>query len=94
MEKPKRRSFTEDYKRQATELVASSGRSIGSVAAELGLAETVLRKWVNKFSVSGQPSHAGGASDADSHAQRARQRVAGQADVLKAVIGEVPALMT
>ncbi len=53
MEKAKRRSFTEDYKRQAAELVASSGRSIGSVAADLGLAQTVLRKWVNAFSVPG-----------------------------------------
>ena len=41
MEKAKRRSFTEDYKRQTVELVRSSGRSIGSVAAEIGLAETV-----------------------------------------------------
>jgi len=58
MEKAKRRSFTEDYKRQTVELVRSRGRSIGSVAAEIGLAETVLRKWVNKFGVSGQPAAA------------------------------------
>jgi transposase len=50
MEKPKRRSFTEDYKRQTVELVHSSGRSMGSIAADIGLAETVLGKWVNKFS--------------------------------------------
>jgi transposase len=56
MEKAKRRFFTEDYKRQTVELVRSSGRSIGSVATEIGLAETVLRKWVNKFGVSGQPA--------------------------------------
>jgi len=37
MEGRQRRSFTEDYKRQAVDLVASSGRSIGSVAKELGL---------------------------------------------------------
>ncbi len=30
MERPQRRSFTDDYKRQAVDLVASSGRSIGS----------------------------------------------------------------
>jgi transposase len=56
MEKAKRRSFTEDYKRQTAELVHSSGRSIGSIAAEIGLAETVLRKWVNKFSTLAQPA--------------------------------------
>lgn len=58
MEKAKRRSFTEDYKRQTVELVHSSGRSIGSIAAEIGLAETVLRKWVNRFGTSAQPSAA------------------------------------
>jgi transposase len=41
----KRRSFSQDYKRQTVELVHSSGRSIDSIAAEIGLAETVLRKW-------------------------------------------------
>jgi transposase len=38
MEGRQRRSFTDDYKRQAVDLVASSGRSIGSVARELGAA--------------------------------------------------------
>jgi hypothetical protein len=37
MERRQRRSFTDDYKRQAVDLVASSGRSVGSVAKELGL---------------------------------------------------------
>jgi len=40
-----RRLFTDDYKRQAVDLVASSGRSIGSVAKELGLRDSVLRRW-------------------------------------------------
>ena len=33
MERRQRRSFTDDYKRQAVDLVASSGRSIGSYLA-------------------------------------------------------------
>jgi hypothetical protein len=44
METRQRRSFTDDYKRQAVDLVASSGRSIGSVAKELGLRDSVLQK--------------------------------------------------
>jgi len=47
MEGRQRRSFTDDYKRQAVDFVASSGRSIGSVAKELGLRDSVLRRWVN-----------------------------------------------
>jgi hypothetical protein len=43
MEGRPRRSFTEDYKRQAAELVVSSGRSITSIAKELDLRDSVLR---------------------------------------------------
>jgi transposase-like protein len=46
MEGRQRRSFTDDYKRQAVNLVASSGRSIGSVGQGLGLRDSVLRRWV------------------------------------------------
>ena len=53
MEERQRRSFTDDYKRQAVDLVASSGRSIGSVAKELGLRDSVLRRWVE---LRGEPS--------------------------------------
>src|SRR5204863_5530920 len=42
MERRQRRSFTDDYKRQAVDLVASSGRSVGSVAKELGLRDSVF----------------------------------------------------
>ncbi|MGY3134014.1 transposase [Bradyrhizobium sp. USDA 4501] len=48
MQGRERRSFTEDYKRQAVELVMSSGRSVPSVAKELGLRDSVLRRWVDK----------------------------------------------
>ena len=48
MEGRQRRSFTDDYKRQAVDLVASSGRSIGAVAKELGLRDSVLRRWVEQ----------------------------------------------
>jgi transposase len=48
MEGRQRRWFTDDYKRQAVDLVASSGRSVGSVAKELGLRDSVLRRWVEQ----------------------------------------------
>ncbi|PDT64045.1 hypothetical protein CO683_40730 [Bradyrhizobium ottawaense] len=60
-----RRSFTEEYKLQAVEL-ALSGRSIGSVAKELGLRDSVLRRWIDKLrqeptSAACRPHHAGDA---------------------------------
>jgi transposase len=48
MEGRQRRSFTDDYKQQAVDLVASGGRSVGSVAKELGLRDSVLRRWVEQ----------------------------------------------
>jgi|SRR3954451_8597962 transposase len=49
MPERQRRSFTEDCKRQAVELAVSSGRPIGSVAKELGLGDSVLRRWMDKL---------------------------------------------
>jgi transposase len=41
-----RRVFPEVFKREAVDRVISSGLSVGKVATELGLNETVLRRWV------------------------------------------------
>ena len=41
-----RRVFPEVFKREAVDRVISSGSSVGKVATELGLNETVLRRWV------------------------------------------------
>jgi transposase-like protein len=68
MEGRQRRSFTDDYKRQAADLVASSGRSIGSVARELGLRDSVLRRWVLQRGARLEPTAGRGAP------QRRRRR--------------------
>lgn len=47
-----RRLFPESFKREAVDRVVSSGLSPGKVAMELGLHETVLRRWVKEASVS------------------------------------------
>jgi transposase len=58
MEGRQRRSFTDDYKQQAVDLVASSGRSVGSVAKELGLRDSVLRRWVEQRGAGREPTAA------------------------------------
>src|ERR1700726_162500 len=58
MEGRQRRSFTDDYKRQAVDLVASSGRSIGSEAKELGLRDSALRRWVEVRGAGREPTAA------------------------------------
>jgi transposase len=56
MEGRRRRSFTDEYKQQAVDLVGSSGRSIGSVAKELGLRDSVLRRWVELRGAGREPT--------------------------------------
>ena len=58
MERRQRRSFTDEYKRQAVDLVGSSGRSVGSVAKELGLRDSVLRRWLEQRGAGREPTAA------------------------------------
>src|SRR5215475_5087534 len=93
MPERQRRSFTEDYKRQAVELAVSSGRSIGSIAKELGLRDSVLRRWVDKFrqepaSAAWRPTTQATPLSADQAAEIARlrqenERLRMERDILK-----------
>ena len=40
-----RRSFTEEFKREAVSLLTSSGRPLTQVARELGIQPSMLRHW-------------------------------------------------
>jgi transposase len=44
-----RRVFPDVFKREAVDRVATSGLSVGAVARELGLHETVLRRWIVQY---------------------------------------------
>jgi transposase len=95
MSKTKRRYFPETFKREAVERVATSGLSVSAVAKELGLHETVLRRWVRHW---GRPAAGGarqpaalpppGSSPADLAAENARlkrdlHRAQAERDILK-----------
>jgi transposase-like protein len=48
MTKRKRRAFTPAFKAEAVRLAKAGDRSIGQVAKDLDLAETVLRAWIKR----------------------------------------------
>ena len=48
-----RRSFTDEFKREAVSLLASSGRPLTQIATELGIQPSMLRGW--RRSANGQP---------------------------------------
>jgi transposase len=44
-----RRGFTPEYKDEAVKLVINTGRTVATVARELGLKEQTLGRWVHDF---------------------------------------------
>ncbi|WP_229193867.1 IS3 family transposase [Bradyrhizobium acaciae] len=99
MQERQRRSFTEEYKRQAAELVVSSGRSITAVGKELGLRDSVLRRWVEKLrqepaSATRRPITQAAPMPADQAAEIARlreenERLRMERDILKKSIANL-----
>ena len=51
MAKGKRRVFTDEFKAQTVRLVRDSGKSIGVIARELDLGESVLRTWIRQAEI-------------------------------------------
>ena len=48
-----RRTFTDEFKREAVALLESSGRPLMQVAAELGIQPSMLRSWHSPATHSG-----------------------------------------
>jgi transposase len=65
MEKRKRRAFSRQYKAEVVELIRKSGKSIGTVARELDLAETAVRHWVRKAEIDSGRGPAGALTTAE-----------------------------
>lgn len=49
MSATKRRKITEDFKREAVRLTETSGRTVGQVAADLGIGKSTLTRWKTQF---------------------------------------------
>ena len=54
-----RRGFTPEYKDEAVKLVINTGRTVATVARELGINEATLGRWVNAFRVRAAEGEAG-----------------------------------
>lgn len=50
-----RRSFTDEYKRDAVALIVDGGHTIIEVSKKLQISETSIRKWVKKIEPAGEP---------------------------------------
>ena len=93
MSKRPRRSYSDDYKRRAVDLVFSSGRSAKSVAKELGLDGSALSRWVADRNARADGSAAAPTSqaalpsadqaDAIARLQRENEQLRMERDILK-----------
>ena len=93
-----RRSFTDEFKREAVSLLASSGRPLTRVATELGIQPSMLRTWrgaangtaAKPATGPGVPSAAAAASAEQAEIRRLRReldRAQMERDILKKAIG-------
>jgi transposase len=49
MSTSKRRTIADDFKREAVRLTETSGRTVGQVAADLGIGKSTLTRWKTQF---------------------------------------------
>ena len=73
--KKQRRTFTDEYKREAAALVIDTGRSVAKVAREINVGDQTLGTWVrvekDRRGISGEPT---GALDEDERTELKRLR--------------------
>lgn len=65
MEKRKRRSFTDEFKAKAVQLVWDGGRPVKEVAADLDLTVSALRNWVKQAEIDGGKGPIGALTSAE-----------------------------
>src|ERR1700747_119904 len=83
-----RRTFTPGFKRDAVRLVVAGGKTPTEVARDLGIARSLLQRWVEQLRASVQPPSSrrrGRSSDAERVREREKKLrdVTEQRDILK-----------
>ena len=70
----KRRKYTPEFREQAARLVIETGWPVARVAAEIGVGEQVLGRWVRLQREAAAPGDTGEVPDADERAELERLR--------------------
>ena len=94
-----RPSYSEEFRREAVELLLSSGRPLKQVAGELGISANALRSWRNRSLGAGRAGGAGADGPQDAADMRRLRReneyLRRQRDILKkavSILSENPQL--
>jgi transposase len=70
----KRRKYTPEFREQAARLVIETGRPVAHVAAEIGVGEQLLGRWVRLRRQAASAGDTGAVVDADERAELERLR--------------------
>jgi transposase len=70
----KRRKYTPEFREQAARLVIETGRPVAHVAAEIGIGEQLLGRWVRLARAADDAGNTGAVLDADERAELDRLR--------------------
>lgn len=70
----KRKKYTPEFREQAARLVIETGRPIAHVAAEIGVGEQLLGRWVRVAKAAAGAGDTGAVLDADERAELERLR--------------------
>lgn len=70
----KRKKYTPEFREQAVRLVIETGRPVAHVAAEIGVGEQLLGRWVRLAREAADPDNNGAVLDADERAELERLR--------------------
>ena len=93
METQQRRSYTEEFKREAVRLVTTGGHSESQVARDLGVSRSLLGKWRRQLEVgshTGQRPFPGQGNPRDeemARLQRENARLKEEVEILKKAVG-------
>lgn len=82
-----RRTYSSEFKSEAVELAASSGRAMAEVERELGLTEGLLKQWVRRAKRDGEAAFPGHgrltATDEEMRLRRENEILRQERDILK-----------
>src|ERR1700735_3850649 len=89
MTKRRRRSFSPEFKAEVVELCRQPGRNPSSVAAELDLTETAVRRWVSQADVDAgdRPGMSSGERQELAALRRENRTLREERDILKRAVG-------
>jgi transposase len=68
-----RRSYTEEFKREAVRLMEGSGKSVAQLARDLGINDNNLYRWCGLYGSQSQESTTGGVVEMEAELKRLRR---------------------